>query len=531
MQIKIVFYKSSSKFYDQCCLLCETFIDYKSIEKSNVVIILDEEIREKQAIIKNLLDFVRHWKKTEFYIDEEDVSFTDIIDLLDLIQCEKNKCAEIVGDYCFNQNGWGCNKIENISFDGYAHSYYSYKEYYWYQFGHFFEGVWHVDKGRIKTMIQREVDSKHLSFCKYFDINRVWNRVDHLPDTITVNENDDECKWQYVYRKAPAGMEQTEIIEVKPKTESRHDNMGLSININALMDRNRQESDEENKEVEEKKNIPAVSFSDIGGLDNVIQQVREVIELPMVLPKIFEYYHLTPHKGILLYGPPGCGKTIIAKAIANEIKAHFISVKGPEILNKYVGQSEENLRRIFEEAREKQPAIIYFDEFDAISARRDAEDHLSLSTVVNQLLSLMDGLDENRVCCIASTNRLDMIDEAIKRPGRFDYVIEIEKPSLEGCKAIFRIHTKQKPLDNSFDKDAFVKTYLDGLSGAEIAFVASEAAYNSIRRTININDVFSGADIKLSENNVIMEIDFIRAVNTLKERKVKADTAKYRYNL
>ena len=297
------------------------------------------------------------------------------------------------------------------------------------------------------------------------------------------------------------------------------------------MDRNRQESDEENKEVEEKKNIPAVSFSDIGGLDNVIQQVREVIELPMVLPKIFEYYHLTPHKGILLYGPPGCGKTIIAKAIANEIKAHFISVKGPEILNKYVGQSEENLRRIFEEAREKQPAIIYFDEFDAISARRDAEDHLSLSTVVNQLLSLMDGLDENRVCCIASTNRLDMIDEAIKRPGRFDYVIEIEKPSLEGCKAIFRIHTKQKPLDNSFDKDAFVKTYLDGLSGAEIAFVASEAAYNSIRRTININDVFSGADIKLSENNVIMEIDFIRAVNTLKERKVKADTAKYRYNL
>ena len=529
MQIKIVFYKSSSKFYDQCCLLCEKFNDYQSIEKKNIVSISDEEIRLNHDIIKMILDTVKHWKKTELFIDEEDATYDEIITALDLLRCESFKDKEIVGDHCFDTNGWGCNKIESISFDGKVHTYYTYDEYFWYQFGHFTDGVWHIDKDRIKAMIQKEAESKHLSFCKYFDIIRVFERVEQLPDTIVVDEDDEKCRWQYVFRKAPAGVNQTEIIGVELKREERRYSSGITVNINDLL--SNKETGENEDEENEEKDIPSVTFADIGGLDSVIQQVREVIELPMALPDIFEYYHLVPHKGILLYGPPGCGKTIIAKAIANEIKAHFISVKGPEILNKYVGQSEKNLRKVFEEAQSKQPAIIYFDEFDSIATRRDADDHLSLSTVVNQLLSLMDGLDENKVCCIASTNRIDMIDEAIKRPGRFDYVIEIEKPSLEGCKAIFKIHTEKKPVDPNFDKDEFVEMYLTGLSGAEIAFVASEAAYNSIRRTISIGAVLSGEEIELSEKNIIMEMDFIRAVNTLKERKAKADTAKFRYNL
>ena len=220
---------------------------------------------------------------------------------------------------------------------------------------------------------------------------------------------------------------------------------------------------------------------------------------------------------------------MIAKAIANEISAHFIAVNGPEILNKFHGESEANLRKVFEEAKKKSPSIIYFDEFDSISIRRDNDDHLNSSTVVNQLLTLMDGLDQTRICCIASTNRIDMIDEAIKRPGRFDYVIEIEKPSLEGCKSIFRIHTENKPVDPNFNRDIFVEKNLNGLTGAEIAFIASEAAYNSIRRTINISGIFLGSEIALSANNIIIEMDFVRAVKTLKERKTKANSAKYRY--
>lgn len=210
--------------------------------------------------------------------------------------------------------------------------------------------------------------------------------------------------------------------------------------------------------------------------------------------------------------------------MANEINAHFITVNGPEILNKYIGESESNLRKIFDEAKRLAPAVVYFDEFDSISLKRDAESNPHMATVVNQLLTLMDGMDDaNKICVIASTNRIDMIDEAVRRPGRFDYVIEIKKPSLDGCKAIFRIHTSKMPVEESFDRDKFVEEYLVGSTGAEIAFVASEAAYNSIRRTIDLSKVFSNDfSFTVSSENIIKEEDFIKAVHSLKEgRNIK----------
>ena len=526
MQIKIVFYKSSSKYYDPCCLQCEVFDDYVNNKSMNTVVISDEEIRLKKEKLKSILAIVKSWSKTEFYINDTSATAIEIDRLLDLLDCEKAKETEVVGDHCYALGGWGCNHLETISFSEDSDSYYSRHKYSWYQFGRFVDGIWHVDKGRIKSVLLDESISKKLSFCKYFDIKRVYERVEKLPNTIEVDESDKECRWQYVYRDAPAGMDQTEIIGVEPKKENSQYGGGFSIKFDGLFDK---KEEQEADDTDDEKNTPSITFDDVGGLDDIIQQVREVIELPIIAPQIFDHYHLTPHKGILLYGPPGCGKTMIAKAIANEIHAHFIVVNGPDILNKYLGESEANLRKVFEEAKKKKPSIIYFDEFDSISTKRDTDDHLSPSTVVNQLLTLMDGMDDQKVCCIASTNRIDMIDEAVKRPGRFDYVIEIEKPSPEGCKAIFRIHTEKKPVDIGFNKDRFVEKYLLGLSGAEIAFVASEAAYNSIRRTINISSLFSGAEIELSDKNVIMEMDFLRAVNTLKERKTKEYSAKFRY--
>lgn len=521
MKIKIVFYKSSSKYYDQCCLKCETFDNYVNNKSMNTIIILDEEMRLKQNDVKSVLSIVKNWSKTEFFIDDIRATAIEIERLLGLLDCERKKMTEIIGDHCYDLGDWGCNYLEDISFsEDVEDSYYRRSKYSWYQFGHFVNGIWNIDKEKIKATLLRESVNKHLSVCKYFNINLVYGRVDKLPDTIEVDENNEKCKWKYVFRNAPAGMDQTEIIGVEPKKEEYQYRGGISFGIKDLIDTEEEEDD--------KKDTPSVTFKDIGGLDDIIRQVREVIELPIISPQIFEYYHLTPHKGILLYGPPGCGKTMLAKAIANEINAHFIIVNGPDILNKYLGESEANLRKVFEEAKKKKPSIIYFDEFDSISTRRDTDDHLSSSTVVNQLLTLIDGMDEKKVCCIASTNRIDMIDEAIKRPGRFDYVIEIEKPSLEGCKEIFKIHSAKKPVVFGFNKDKFVEDYLVGLSGAEIAFVVSEAAYNSIRRTINIEGVFSGEEIQLSDKNVINQIDFVRAVNTLKERKTKECSAKYR---
>jgi SpoVK/Ycf46/Vps4 family AAA+-type ATPase len=163
---------------------------------------------------------------------------------------------------------------------------------------------------------------------------------------------------------------------------------------------------------------------------------------------------IKPHKGILLYGPPGCGKTMIAKAIANEINAHFIAIKGPELLNKYLGESEANLRKVFLDAREKQPAIIFFDEIDAVAQKRSSNESLrSESRFVTQLLSLMDGIEDyGKVCVIASTNRHEFLDDALLRPGRFDYNIYIDKPTKKGCRDIFCIKTRDMPISSELNE-------------------------------------------------------------------------------
>ena len=206
-----------------------------------------------------------------------------------------------------------------------------------------------------------------------------------------------------------------------------------------------------------------------------------------------------------MYGPLGCGKTLIAKAIANEIKAHFIPIKGPELLSKWHGQSEENLRKVFEEGRNLSPSIIYFDEIDSIAQVRSAEESLRFDArFVNQRLTLMDGIEEyGNVCVIASTNRKELIDEALMRPGRFDYTIEIEKPTNEGYLKVFQIHTHKMPIEKEFDIFQFSKK-LFGLSGAEIAFVAREGAYNCLRKNVEVKKI-------IAQNN-IDEIDFDKLI-------------------
>lgn len=526
MTIKIVFYKSSSKYYDSACLRCESIGTFSQDKNVNTLTVDIADIKKSTQQFFGIVDTVKNWSKTEFYIEDEQTTAQKIESLLSIINCENN-CSNCIAidEHCYEDMGWGCKFIDSIALR--QKSYYSrYGKWSWYEIGHFKEDKWIVDKTRILDLLTNEISSKYLSTCSYFSVERVKNAVAVLPDIIEVTDKD-ECKWEYKYREAPLGLNQTEIIGIKPKeTNSNSGGFGFSISIGG-----KSKDDSENQA--QKKTVPTVTFADIGGIDEIVQQIREVIELPLIAPQIFEHYHIKPHKGILLYGPPGCGKTLIAKAIANEINAHFITVNGPEILNKYIGQSEANLRKFFEEAKQYSPSVIYFDEFDSISSTRDAEGNPLMATVVNQLLTLMDGVDETeRICAIASTNRIDMIDEAVRRPGRFDYVIEIKKPSPEGCKSIFRIHTAKMPIESSFNKDKFVEANLIGCSGADIAFVASEAAYNSIRRTVDIAQAFAdGYVFEVSNENVITGDDFVRAVQLLKESRKRASTAKFRYNV
>ncbi|NJE04924.1 AAA family ATPase [Thermococcus sp. M36] len=204
--------------------------------------------------------------------------------------------------------------------------------------------------------------------------------------------------------------------------------------------------------------IPEVTYEDIGGLSDAIQKIREMVELPLKHPELFERLGIEPPKGVLLYGPPGTGKTLLAKAVANEANAHFIAINGPEIMSKFYGESEERLREIFKEAEENAPSIIFIDEIDAIAPKREEVVGEVEKRVVSQLLTLMDGLkSRGKVIVIAATNRPDALDPALRRPGRFDREIEVGVPDKQGRKEILQIHTRGMPLEPDYDKATVLK--------------------------------------------------------------------------
>ncbi|AHG02263.1 ATPase AAA (plasmid) [Halostagnicola larsenii XH-48] len=223
-----------------------------------------------------------------------------------------------------------------------------------------------------------------------------------------------------------------------------------------------------------------VTYEDIGGLDEELELVREMIELPLSEPDLFQRLGVEPPSGVLLYGPPGTGKTLIARAVANEVDANFETVSGPEIMSKYKGESEEQLRETFEAARENSPTIIFFDEIDSIAGTRD-DDGDAENRIVGQLLTLMDGLDaRGEVIVIGATNRVDSIDPALRRGGRFDREIQIGVPDEEGRKEILQVHTRGMPLSDDVRIDK-IAARTHGFVGADLDAVASEAAMAAIR--------------------------------------------------
>ena len=227
---------------------------------------------------------------------------------------------------------------------------------------------------------------------------------------------------------------------------------------------------------------PNVAYEDIGGLDRELEQVREMIELPMRHPELFQQLGIEPPKGVLLHGPPGTGKTLIAKAVANEIDANFQTISGPEIMSKYYGESEEKLREVFDEAEENAPAIVFIDELDSIAPKRGETQGDVERRVVAQLLSLMDGLEERGdVTVIAATNRVDAIDPALRRGGRFDREIEIGVPDEVGREEILKIHTRGMPLSDDVNLGSLADD-THGFVGADIESLTKEAAMRALRR-------------------------------------------------
>ena len=235
--------------------------------------------------------------------------------------------------------------------------------------------------------------------------------------------------------------------------------------------------------------VPRVTYEDIGGLGEPIRKVREMVELPLKHPELFKRLGIDPPKGVLLYGPPGCGKTLLAKVVANETEAYFIAINGPEVMSKFYGESEQKLREFFEEAKQHAPAILFIDELDAIAPKREEVTGEVEKRVVAQLLALMDGLEaRGDVIVIGATNRQNALDPALRRPGRFDREIEIGVPSATERYEIFQVHTRNMPLTKDVDLKR-IASLTHGFVGADIAALCREAAMKSLRRYLPEIDI------------------------------------------
>ncbi|MBN2122237.1 CDC48 family AAA ATPase [Candidatus Micrarchaeota archaeon] len=265
--------------------------------------------------------------------------------------------------------------------------------------------------------------------------------------------------------------------------------------------------------IKEMANVPSVTYDDVGGLGEEIQKIREMVELPLRHPELFEKLGIEPPKGVLMYGPPGTGKTLLAKAVANESDANFIYLGGPEVVSKYVGESEQRLRQLFDEAQKNAPSIIFIDEIDAIAPKREEVTGEVERRMVSQMLTLMDGLkSRGEVIVIAATNRQDSLDPALRRPGRFDREIEFGVPDRDGRKAILRIHTRNMPLEKNVKLEELAGL-THGYTGADISSLTKEAAIRALRRLlpkINLED--DEIPIEVLDNLKVKREDFFTAM-------------------
>ncbi|MHA1707703.1 MAG: CDC48 family AAA ATPase [Candidatus Heimdallarchaeaceae archaeon] len=274
--------------------------------------------------------------------------------------------------------------------------------------------------------------------------------------------------------------------------------------------------------MEGEKAAPSVSYEDIGGLHQEIQKIREMVELPLKFPQLFEKLGIDPPKGVLLHGPPGCGKTLIARAVANESAAHFIVINGPEIMSKFYGESEQRLRTIFKDADDNSPSIIFIDELDAIAPKREDVTGEVERRVVAQLLALMDGLvSRGQVIVIGATNRPNAVDPALRRPGRFDREIEIHVPDRDSREEILLIHTRGMPLAQNVDLKSLADV-THGYVGADLQALTREAAMKTLRRvlpSVNLDEESIPADVL--DNLEVTHEDFLLAFKEITPTAVR----------
>ncbi|EFL52316.1 Adenosinetriphosphatase [Solidesulfovibrio fructosivorans JJ]] len=423
-------------------------------------------------VLLDLVALVKDQPGSTLHLGEALLSGEDLEHALIILDCTTaHDMAPDAVAYCRSQQGydWGCLYLRHVrpflSEDG------------------------KLDREALKKRLREAASERHLALCPYFNAPRVDDAVAHEPEK-------------------DAG---------PPASWLKNKELSLSHAV-------RMAASSANPAPDTEHAIPVTTYADVGGLDKVIRILRETVELPLKHPEVLRHLGISPPRGVLLYGPPGCGKTLLARAVAHESGARFFSVSGPELITKWHGESEENLRNLFDEAQKSQPAVVFFDEIDAIAQARSSDESLRLdSRFTTQLLTILDGIhDLGRVAVLATTNRMDLLDQALLRPGRFDRLIEIPPPDRDGCRKILHIHVQKLPLAKDVDLEAIIED-LVGASGADIAYVVREAAYASLRRAFDLNALLEES-VPMSEDRlrliVVMAEDLNEGLKKMRDRNI-----------
>jgi transitional endoplasmic reticulum ATPase len=495
------------------------FLPAKEGSSTHVIETDNREVMTKYEVFTKLMDVIRHWNSTIIIHDGVQLRPEDFLleEKQEIATCyQKYLEAESPESFCDEKSPscWGCRMLQSVVLrhDKLA---FSPTAKYWYQFGTFLDNrTWHIDREELSRTMETDIKMKSIDFCPIFEYSFFRRYISALPQMIHLP---DPNNWEIVYRTDPLvnsnRWEPLNVKHVLPSSETGSDSQTDFNGKTAA-----KVKDENSSDAKYLRKVPVTTFADIGGVDEIIQNIRIMIELPLKKPKLFEQLGVKPFRGILLWGDPGNGKTLIAKAIAHEVNAHFIPVSGPDILDKQFGQSEQNLRDIFEEAKAYQPSVIFIDEIDSIAQTRySGENSKWFSTLVNQLLALMDGIsDFGNVTVLASTNRPDLLDAALLRPGRFDYKLEIRKPTLPGCKKVLEIATRGMPIADDVDLFAYAESVV-GFSAAEITFLVREAAMVRLRKALETNAISIDKDEEPDYSFLKIDMsDFRSALHMLK---------------